>query len=189
MKKHLLLGFPLALLMACGGGSNPEYDKMMADHKAMMAADSAERAGADQMKQATQQFLDMWQTGKSDGIEAILAENFMTHNPIPGVTTTGIQQMKDMITMAGAAFTDNKLDNLRIAVDGDRTIAHYHWTAMNSGGMGEGMPATNKPIDVYCVDILRFENGKAVEHWGYIEEMKMMEQLGMMPGPGGDAKK
>ena len=32
------------------------------------------------------------------------------------------------------------------------------------------------------VDVLRFENGKVVEHWGYMEEMKMMEQLGMMGG-------
>jgi predicted SnoaL-like aldol condensation-catalyzing enzyme len=48
--------------------------------------------------------------------------------------------------------------------------------------MGEGMPATNKPIDIHTVDVLRFENGKVVEHWGYMEEFKMMEQLGMMGG-------
>jgi hypothetical protein len=33
-------------------------------------------------------------------------------------------------------------------------------------------------------DILRFENGKAAEHWGYMEEGKMMQQLGLMPAPG-----
>jgi predicted ester cyclase len=51
------------------------------------------------------------------------------------------------------------------------------------------MPATNKPVDVYAVDVLRFENGKVVEYWGYMEEMKMMEQLGMMPGAEDPAKK
>ena len=66
--------------------------------------------------------------------------------------------------------------------EGDRVVVHYRWKGVNSGAMGEGMPATNKPIDVETVDVLRFENGKVVEHWGYMEEMKMMEQLGMMGG-------
>ena len=46
-----------------------------------------------------------------------------------------------------------------------------------------GMPATNKKIDVEGVDIIRFKNGKAVEHWGVYDNMKMMQQLGMMPPP------
>ena len=74
--------------------------------------------------------------------------------------------------------------------DKDMVIAHYTMTGMNSGPMGE-MPATNKSVNVNGVDIVRFENGKAVEHWGYWEEMKMMQQLGMMPemGAAGDASK
>jgi hypothetical protein len=62
MIKQLSLAFPLAMLVACGGGSSPEHDKMMADHAAMHAADSANKAATDQMKQATQSFLDAWWT-------------------------------------------------------------------------------------------------------------------------------
>ncbi len=189
MIKHLLLAFPLAMLVACGGGSSTEHDKMMADHQAMLAADSTNKAATDQMKQGAQRFLDTWWTGKTDGLEEIVAENFTTHMSMPGVTSTGIQQLKDMIAMSTAAFTDSKAEDLHLTAEGDRVIAHYRWKGKNTGAMGEGMPATNAPVDVNCVDILRFENGKIVEHWGYMEEMKMMEQLGIMGGAGDPQKK
>ena len=182
MTKHFHLAFPLAMLVACGGGSNPEHDKMIADHKAMLAADSANKADVDQMKQATQGLLDAWWTGKTDGLDVIVAENFTTHMQMPGVTSTGMQKLKDMIAMSNAAFTENKSEDLHMTAEDDRVIAHYRWKGKNTGAMGEDMPATNAPVDVECVDILRFENGKIVEHWGYMEEMKMMEQLGMMGG-------
>lgn len=182
MKNSLLFTLPLVALLCSCGGSHPEHDKMMADHKAMMSADSAKQASTDQMKQTAQRFLDLWFSGKMDGVEEIVAADFVTHMSMPGVTSTGIQQLKDMVAFSVAAFPDNKMEDLHLIADGDRVVAHYRLKGVNSGAMGEGMPATNKPIDVHTVDVLRFENGKVVEHWGYMEEMKMMQQLGMMPG-------
>ena len=188
MTKPLLLALPLSMLVACGGGSNPEHDKMMADHKALLAADSAGKAATDQMKQTTQRFLDMWFAGKSDGIEEIVAEQFTSHMDFPGITSTGVQQVKDMIAVSHTTFPDAQMEGLHLVAEGDRVVAHYKWKGVNSGSMSEDMPATNKPVDVYSVDILRFENGKVVEYWGYMEEMKMMEQLGMMGGAGEPGK-
>jgi hypothetical protein len=31
---------------------------------------------------------------------------------------------------------------------------------------------------------VRFEGGKAVEHWGVRDDLGMMRQLGVVPGPG-----
>ncbi len=182
MKNSLLITLPLVAILWSCGGSTPEHDAMMAEHKAQLTADSAKLASMEQMKQTTQRFLDLWFTGKTDGIEEIVAENFKSNIPMPGVTSTGIQQLKDMIALSSSAFTDNKTEDLHLIAEGDRVVAHYRWKGVNTGSMGEGMPATNKPIDVHTVDVLRFENGKVVEHWGYMEEMKMMEQLGMMGG-------
>ena len=182
MKNALLFTLPLVAMLCSCGGPNPEHDRMMADHKAMMSADSAKQASMEQMKQTAQGFLNLWFTGKTDGIEQIVAENFVTHMSMPGVSSTGIQQLKDMVAKSSTAFTDNKTEDMHLIAEGDRVVVHYRWKGVNSGSMGEGMPATNKPIDVHAVDVLRFENGKVVEHWGYMEEMKMMEQLGMMGG-------
>jgi steroid delta-isomerase-like uncharacterized protein len=148
----------------------------------MMSADSAKQSSMEQMKQTAQRFLDLWFSGKTEGIEEIVAENFKSNIPMPGVSSTGIQQLKDMIAISSAAFTDNKTEDMHMIADGDRVVVHYRWKGVNTGPMGEGMPATNKSIDVHTVDVLRFENGKVAEHWGYMEEFKMMEQLGMMGG-------
>lgn len=182
MKNSLLITLPLVAMLWSCGGSNPEHDTMMAEHKAQMTADSAKHAEMDRMKQTTQRFLDLWFSQNTDGIEEIVAENFVSHLAMPGVSSTGIQQLKDMIAISSAAFTDNKTEDLHMIAEDNRVVAHYRWKGVNSGSMGEGMPATNKPIDVHTVDVLRFENGKVVEHWGYMEEFKMMEQLGMMGG-------
>jgi len=40
-------------------------------------------------------------------------------------------------------------------------------------------------MNISGVDIIKFKDGKAIEHWGYNEEMKMMEQMGMMQEPAG----
>ena len=185
MKTSLLITLPLVALLWSCGGSNPEHDKMMAEHLAEMAADSAEHT---QMKQTAHRFLDLWFTGNTEGIEEIVAENFVSHMSVPGVNSTGIQQLKDLVAIASGAFTDNKTEDLHLIAEGDRVVMHYRWKGVNTGSMGEGMPATNKPIDVHTVDVLRFENGKVVEHWGYMEEFKMMEQLGMMGGEVGEGK-
>ena len=54
-------------------------------------------------------------------------------------------------------------------------------TGTNSGPM-MGMPATNKKMTgIMGIDMMRWENGKFVEHWGLFDEHAMMSQLGLMP--------
>ena len=48
-----------------------------------------------------------------------------------------------------------------------------------------GMPATGKSFDGQLIDIMRFtEDGLVVEHWGVVDMLTMMQQLGVVPeGP------
>ena len=48
-----------------------------------------------------------------------------------------------------------------------------------------GIPASGKSIDVPLIDIIRFgDDGLAHEHWGVVDMMAMMQQLGVVPaGP------
>lgn len=89
-------------------------------------------------------FLDLWFSQNTDGIEEIVAENFVSHLSMPGVNSTGIQQLKDMIAISSTAFTDNKTEDLHLIAEGDRVVAHYRWKGVNTGSMGEGMDAGGK---------------------------------------------
>jgi predicted ester cyclase len=48
-----------------------------------------------------------------------------------------------------------------------------------------GMPATGKSVNVQLIDIMRFgDDGLAHEHWGVMDALAMMQQLGAVPsGP------
>lgn len=146
------------------------------------AADAEKTAELDARKEAFLKVASMFETGNTDGVENYVNDNIIEHATMPGITETGINALKQAIKMNHEAFPDNKMTLLSIAHEGDLTFIHYNWKGTNTGSMGEGMPATGKVVDVNGVDILRFENGKAVEHWGYSEEGKMMEQLGMGMG-------
>ena len=48
-----------------------------------------------------------------------------------------------------------------------------------------GMPATGKSVDVQLIDNMLFsEDGLVREHWGVVDMLAMMQQLGVVPeGP------
>jgi predicted ester cyclase len=43
-----------------------------------------------------------------------------------------------------------------------------------------GTPATGRSVDVQLIDIMRFdEDGLVAEHWGVVDTLAMMQQLGV----------
>ena len=48
----------------------------------------------------------------------------------------------------------------------------------------QGMPASGKTATWSEIHIVRFENGKAIEHWGVVDQMGMLSQLGFVEAPG-----
>ena len=149
-----------------------------------MPANKEQNDATEKNKAAMTKVMEVFNSGNMEGMENYVAENMIEHQPDPMIKTTGLQGLKDAITMYRAAFPDMKFTSLGMVAEGDLVINHINMKGNNTGPMGD-MPATNKSMDVNGVDVVRFENGKAVEHWGYWEEMKMMTQLGLMPPPGG----
>ncbi|MBK7384401.1 MAG: ester cyclase [Flavobacteriales bacterium] len=188
--RNFLIPIPLTAMLfivGCGDGGHGHNDGMMADHMAMMKADSAKQAQANAQMETFQKVFEMFNTGNMEGLDALVAADMIDHNPDPMATMKGLDGLKEMMGMYRTAFPDIKETVERITSDGDMVYAHYHMTGTNTGPMGP-MPATGKAMDVMGMDIVRFADGKAVEHWGYMEESKMMQQLGMMPPPDGDQK-
>ncbi|MGI8893408.1 MAG: ester cyclase, partial [Bacteroidia bacterium] len=44
-------------------------------------------------------------------------------------------------------------------------------------GEGRGKKGTGRKGELPYADVVRFRDGKAVEHWGYADNAKMFEQL------------
>jgi len=133
-------------------------------------------------KQAYLEIVKAFETGVTDSLGKYVAENTVSHNePMPGVTSTGLQQMKDVIALYRKSFTNIKMQYYHVIAEGDMLYAHGSWSGNNTGEY-MGMPATNKAVsNVEFVDILRYENGKAAEHWAVGDWIKMMAQMGYLP--------
>ena len=157
-------------------------------HADMMAADSAAKAQVAAQEANARAIFEMFNTGDLSELENLASADFVDHQKPPEITSTGLQAVRDMLAMYRTSMPDVHQEWISSATSGDLTFIHFRLTGTNTGPWGE-MPATGKAMDVHGVDVIRFQDGKAVEHWGYMEEMKMMEQLGLMGGGEESAKK
>lgn len=121
--------------------------------------------------------------GNLKAIDELVADNFVEHYlPDPSVPANKAGVTQSM-AMFRAAFPDLNITVEDVIAKGDKVWAYTTMRGTNTGAM-MGMPATGKKVEVKGFDIVRFVNGKAVEHWGLNDDLKMMMQLGMIPEPG-----
>jgi len=116
-----------------------------------------------------------------DGFCELLAEDFVEHEETPGVPPTkdGVRQF---FAMQFAAFPDLRMEAEDVLPSGDKVVARATYTGTNHGDF-MGMPATGKSVKVQLIDIIRFgDDGLAHEHWGVLDVMSLMLQLGAVPG-------
>jgi steroid delta-isomerase-like uncharacterized protein len=122
-------------------------------------------------------------TGDVPGLGDLLADDLVEHEVIPGVTPDkeGVLAFFGMLL---TAFPDLRMNPDDILVDGDKAVARVTMTGTNQGEF-MGMPATGRAVDVQIIDIMRFDgDGLVAEHWGVIDAMAMMQQLGAIPEAG-----
>ncbi|HYK47544.1 MAG TPA: ester cyclase [Parafilimonas sp.] len=118
-----------------------------------------------------------------DAIDSFCNADFVDHNPDPGHSGKGIDDLKASFKEFFAGFPDIHAGTDFMVAEGDTVVAHLTMTGTNSGPMG-GMPATNKQSKVDLIDIIVLKDGKASERWGIFDARSMMQQLGIMPQQG-----
>ena len=126
---------------------------------------------------------DLVNAGDIAGFGEHLADDFVEHEVTPGLAPTkaGVQ---DFFRMQIAAFPDLHLAVEDAFASGEKAVARVRFTGTNRGAF-MGMPATGKSVDAQLIDMFGFgDDGLVREHWGVIDVMAMMQQLGVVPaGP------
>jgi len=123
---------------------------------------------------------DLINAGDIDGFGALLAEDFVEHEELPGLEPSK-EGVKQLFHMYRAAFPDLRMDVQDVLVSGDKAVARVRATGTHQGEF-LGMPATGKSVDVQLIDITRFgDDALAREHWGVFDSLAMLQQLGAIP--------
>jgi len=115
-------------------------------------------------------------------IDELVVAAYDEHDPLPD-QREGRDGLKDRvrILVEGLAPTFTVED---IVAEGDRVVVR--WT--NSGrhvGDFLGMPPTGHSYAIAGIDIYRIEDGQLAEHWHVIDQLAMLQQLGLVPAATG----
>ena len=126
---------------------------------------------------------DLINAGDIDGFAEKLADDFVEHEETPGLAPTKAGVI-DFFRMQLAGFPDLRMGVEDIVANGDKVVARVALSGTNRGAF-MGMPATGKNVNVQLIDMFRFgDDGLLREHWGVLDALAMMQQLGVVPaGP------
>ena len=113
--------------------------------------------------------------------ELALAD-YTEHDPLPG-QRDGLVGLKDRATMLveGLASTYTVED---VIAEGDRVVVRWLNAGTHSGPF-LGIPPTGRSFTMAGIDIYRIENDRMAEHWHVVDQLTMLQQLGLVPSPDG----
>lgn len=125
---------------------------------------------------------ELFNRGNTKLADEFLAPDFAEHEELPPGIAPGREGVKQLATMLRSAFPDFKATIDDVIAEGDKVVIRQTWSGTQRGEF-MGIPPTGKHVSFGVIDIIRIAGGKAVEHWGQMDSMRMMQQLGAIPGP------
>jgi len=119
--------------------------------------------------------------GNLDLVDEVVAGDFVIHAGANDIR--GADAARQYVTALRAGFPDIHFTIDDQFTDGDRVATR--WTARGTHtGMFQGMPATGRQVQMTAIDIDRIADGKVVECWTSVDELGLLQQLGVLPAPG-----
>jgi predicted ester cyclase len=114
-----------------------------------------------------------------NGLSDVIAENSIDHSARPD-ELQGLAGVQQTVLWLGRVFSDQRWEIRQVICERDLVVVYCTLHGRHTGHM-MGIPPTNREIAMDYVHILRFSDGKAVEHWGVRDDMALMRQLGALP--------
>ena len=112
----------------------------------------------------------------------VVADNVVLHGRRPD-EPAGFEGVKATMLWLGSVFADQRWEIVHVVADGDVAVVHAVHHGRHVGNL-MGIPPTGREVAYGYVHILRFRDGKGVEHWGYRDDRLLMRQLGLANGAG-----
>ena len=125
--------------------------------------------------------LEVINNNKFDLIDELYAPNYVEHTPQPGVAPTR-EGFKQTAIALKKAFPDLRY-TIEDTIEGGDKIVHRLTATGTMKADFAGMPATGKQATWTEMHVGRVVNGRLTEHWGVIDQLSMLVQLGVIQSP------
>ena len=126
---------------------------------------------------------EIFNRGNMSLADEFIAPDFVEHEELPPGIPPGREGVKQLTAMFRSAFPDFKATIDDMIAEGDKVVVRMTWRGTHKGEF-MGIPPTGKSVSFGVIDIVRFAGDKFAEHWGLMDSMSMMQQLGAVPAPG-----
>ena len=126
--------------------------------------------------------LEVLNNGNFGLLDELLSADFVEHFPQPGVPATREGFKQTMIGLK-TAFPDLHYA-IEDTIESGNQIVHRVTASGTMKSDFMGIPATGKRATWTEIHIGRVANGRLTEHWGLVDQLGMLVQLGIVPAPG-----
>lgn len=113
--------------------------------------------------------------------DELIAPEFLNHEAPPG-SNRGPESMRGVVTMLRAAFPDMHFTIQELVAEGDTVMGRVTMSGTHQGSF-QGIPPTGRSFQQDQMHLVRFRDGKGVEHRAVRDDLSMMQQLGVIPAP------
>lgn len=129
-----------------------------------------------------ERIIDGWNNRDWEALAALHDDDYREHLAAPGIPP-GIGGLEMVYGMYTSAFPDIQFELLKEVSDDDSDA--YYWIARGTHeGEFAGIPATGKEVEIRAMTILNhLRAGKCIESWTIVDQMSLMQQLGVIPTP------
>ena len=125
----------------------------------------------------------LFNQGDVGGGDEFLSPDFIENEELPPGVPTGREGVKLLTGMLHTAFPDFEATIEDLIAEDDKVVIRMTWTGTHEGEF-MGIPPTGHRVYLGVFDIVRIADGMIVEHWGLMDNMALMQQIGVMPAPG-----
>lgn len=121
---------------------------------------------------------EIWNKGNYDNLEEFVSGDFIIHSPNPAEVVQGVQGVKQFFIELRKSFPDIQFAVDQQVAEEDRVVTQ--WTARGTHkGEYKGIPGSGKQVVIKSIDVDRIANGKVVECWSNVDELGLLQQLGV----------
>ncbi|HET9779253.1 MAG TPA: ester cyclase [Propionibacteriaceae bacterium] len=123
---------------------------------------------------------EIFPSGDVDRLAEVIAEDSIDHGARPD-ERQGLAGVQQTMLWLRSVFSEQRWEIRQVIGEGEFVVVYCTLHARHTGDL-MGIPPTNREVAMDYVQILRFEDGKAVERWGVRDDMALMRQLGVLAG-------
>ena len=130
-----------------------------------------------QNKAVVQRYWDgKWNERRPEILDELQTSDVVYHGT--SMNMNGIEEYKQVYSSFLSAFHDTQLEVEDLIAEGDKVMSRVSLRGTHGGEL-EGIPPTGKTLTASAFTVFRIVGGKIVEEWEILDELGMMQQLGM----------